>query len=366
MEIESFDKATVFSINGPGEYVDGGILSNPDLLWIDDDWTEERINDAKLSLLKQSSNGVAPNAFWVQKYKNDANKYWHEFYKRNKTNFYKDRHYLHVVFPELASSPSNEDTKIIKLLEVGCGVGNAVIPLLDLNPQLDIVAIDFARSAIELLQAEILTLELDQPINNDLPSTNNSNNNSNPRRKGNISARVCDVTKDDLPVDENSVDLILCMFVISAIPPATIPHVFSKLFKALKPGGKLLFRDYGRYDEAQLRFTNKSKLDENFYVRQDGTCVYYFEDTELIKWLCGENATSNKSIVNDEITLNSNNTLVNNINSNGTLVNSINSNGTGIGFQCEECFYIKRQYANREQKKVRYRVWLHGKFVKPL
>ena len=30
-----------------------------------------------------------------------ANVFWHQFYKRNSDHFYKDRHYLHVVFPDL-------------------------------------------------------------------------------------------------------------------------------------------------------------------------------------------------------------------------------------------------------------------------
>ena len=39
-----------------------------------------------------------------------ANTLWDKFYKRNDTNFYKDRHYLHKVFPGISkySSVSHE------------------------------------------------------------------------------------------------------------------------------------------------------------------------------------------------------------------------------------------------------------------
>lgn len=73
-----------------------------------------------------------------------------------------------------------------------------------------------------------------------------SNENYNEQR---CKAFVCDVTDPcafmgDIP--DSSLDLVSAIFVLSAIPPEKMKQVADNLKRVLKPGGKILFRDYGK------------------------------------------------------------------------------------------------------------------------
>lgn len=182
-------------------------------------------------------------------------KYWDLFYKRNETRFFKDRNWTVNEFREFV----DEDLGSGVLLEVGCGVGNFIFPLLSWSNIQYIHACDISPRAVDFVKQ------------NPLYDTNK------------INAFTCDITQDSVlsQVPASSVDIATLIFVLSAIHPDKFSAVVKNLHSLLKPGGIVLFRDYGLYDMAQLRFKPGRKISDNLYMRQDKTRSYFFS-TELV------------------------------------------------------------------------------------
>ena len=83
--------------------------------------------------------------FWVDKYVKECKKSWDLFYKRNGNRFFKDRHWVGREFIELHGTG--------ELLELGCGVGNLVLPLVETHPHLiRYHAADISPEAVEILK----------------------------------------------------------------------------------------------------------------------------------------------------------------------------------------------------------------------
>jgi len=249
------------------------------------------------------------------------------------------------------------------------------------NPQLDGCAVDFATSGIRLLRAKPQFQALVRE-----------------RGHGACSAHVCDITKDPLPAealgrDGAGCDAVLLLYCLSALAPNTMAAAVLKLASALRPGGVLLFRDYGRHDEAQLRFGKGHKLGEHFYVKQDGTRVFYFTTDDLRGLMCNDHSGGNGGSSSGGSSSGGSSgggaALAPNNGEDGSAADGAASasaaifphrngsggelaggtaglaNGPGAGLEAVELSYIRRQYANRADQKARFRVWVHGKFRKP-
>jgi len=174
------------------------------------EWDASQKELAKRKVMENSS--VLASQDDQEKYEVRANKYWDSFYSIHQNRFFKDRHWLFTEFPELAPDSKcvniqkeqepprpenapysvaggsdvanevenkvhvceniqdevkkfsehfdniltmdNEKKGATAILEIGCGVGNTVFPILqyNANPDLFVFCCDFSSTAIQILQ----------------------------------------------------------------------------------------------------------------------------------------------------------------------------------------------------------------------
>lgn len=251
------------------------------------------------------------------RFNSEPAKWWNQFYKNNTSNFFKDRKWLQQEFPVL-SEVTRVDAGNVTLLEVGAGAGNTAFPILahNQNPYLKIHACDFSKIAVEVIRK------------------------SEAYDTRYIQADVWDAAGEELPPDlsESSVDVVLLIFIFSALSPTQWRQAVRNIYQVLKPGGEVLFRDYGRGDLAQVRFKKGRYLEENFYVRGDGTRVYFFEKDELMKiW-------TDRSLTPSE--------------------HQLEGDNGSEGFEIINLGVDKRLLVNRAKQLKMYRCWMQGRFRK--
>jgi 2-polyprenyl-3-methyl-5-hydroxy-6-metoxy-1,4-benzoquinol methylase len=226
----------------------------------------------------------------------NQNKNWEKFYKFNKTNFFQDRHYILKEFIEL----NNDIRPSISLLDMGCGVGNSFYPLIKVKNNLIVYAFDFSNRAINNAKTHKLY----------------------EKNKDRIFLKNLDLVNDE--IDYPSCDYGILMFVLSAINPEYHEKIIEKISNKINKDGIVFFRDYAKYDMAQIRFAQrkKNKVNENLYMRKDKTLSYFFDQKEI------EN-----------------------------LFNKYN-------FQTIDSKLVSRVIENRKENKKMHRLWLQIKFKK--
>lgn len=269
--------------------------------------------------------------FDQRRFNGDPAKWWNLFYKNNTANFFKDRKWLRQEFPVLAEV-TQKDAGPQVVLEVGAGAGNTAFPLLqnNENDKLMVHACDFSKYAVKVMRE------------------------SESYDPNHMSADVWDVAAepdengDSLPpgLREGSVDVVVLIFILSALAPDQWDRALRNIYRVLKPGGRVLFRDYGRGDLAQVRFKKGRYMAENFYVRGDGTRVYFFDQHQLVNmWSKWTPQTGLDAVFNDKT------------------ADSQSTKATGV-FEVLHMGVDRRLIVNRQRKLKMYRCWMQGHFRK--
>jgi tRNAThr (cytosine32-N3)-methyltransferase len=272
-----------------------------------------------------------------ERFNEHPERWWNKFYTNNTTNFFKDRKWLHQEFPILTELSSKDASPAI-ILEVGAGAGNTAFPVMkqNLNPRLTLHACDFSKKAIEVIKSN--------------PEFNS------PEMVGKLEASVWDIASPKIPetgayqlpegLDAESVDVIVLIFIFSALEPSQWKQAMENVWHLLKPGGIVLFRDYGKGDLAQVRFKKGRWMEENFYVRGDGTRVYFFDENELKQIWTGEVEENSEEL---EARL--------------KMINL--DDDTRPKFEIVNFGVDRRMLVNRQRRLKMYRCWMQGKFRKP-
>ncbi|XP_072959044.1 uncharacterized protein [Typha angustifolia] len=265
---------------------------------------------------------------------------WRRFHRRHATGrFFKERRYLLKEFPELVSCGDS-----VKVLEVGCGNGSTVLPILRASQTIVVYGCDCSEDIIEKAK-EIVATSNGVPVKNhflpfvlDLSVDNfpdwlfcmSCQSSSNENRTLSQDANQENLTRSDpSSLGENQccvggVDIVTLIFTLSAVPFNKMSLIIEKCLSVLKPGGLVLFRDYGLYDMTMLRFLPDQRVGYREYMRSDGTLSYFFS----------------LDIVRDLFVT--------------------------AGFIKLELEYCRVRSVNHRNGKKMRRVWVHGKFQKPI
>jgi tRNAThr (cytosine32-N3)-methyltransferase len=325
--------ATAVSSSNPEKRVDpfqfgSRLLEEGDDIFSFNAWDHVEVDDAfkEFAEMQYQAQRDAPvTDFDKARFNGAPEKFWNKFYTNNAANFFKDRKWLFQEFPALGAA-TKEDAGKVTILELGAGAGNTAFPILaaNKNPELKLHACDFSAVAIDVIRKS------------ELYDTKH------------IQADVFDVAelpenKEDeacypAGLGKESVDIVILIFIFSALSPAQWTQALKNIYSVLKPGGQVLFRDYGRGDLAQVRFKKGRYLEENFYIRGDGTRVYFFEKEELEELFGGAESPSE---------------------------NTSTSHTSRPRFEIVNLGVDRRMLVNRQRKLKMYRCWMQGHFRKP-
>ncbi|CAL8467539.1 g7077 [Coccomyxa elongata] len=247
-----------------GAFVGGNTVAASEYHSNDFDWEDLRAEVEALSNEQQqpkethSCNGLTTKP-WIPDPRS-----WEKFHARDNATarFYKERRYLLLEFPSLADAAQPQH-----VLEIGCGCGSSLLPVLKANAAARVTATDLSPTAVRLFcdAAERAGIAADRYTAFPCDA-------ADPEIGKRLLAELCAGLE---------ADSVLLIFTLAALCPEGQHVMLRNAFKALRHGGQLLIRDHGLYDITHLRMTPDRQLGRNLYRRGDGTLCYFFSTQDL-------------------------------------------------------------------------------------
>jgi methyltransferase-like protein 6 len=257
----------------------------------------------------------------------DCKANWDTYYRNNTLNGYKDRHYILREFKELRDAiercplsssagstcldapdvadvdatskrcrseepadhpPRTDDSHLnvavpqrpLVLAEIGCGVGNTLLPLMTDHPCLDGIAFDISSVAVALLDKQARALQI-----------NDGSNGEQVRRR--LLTGVVDISLERVPPSlfpagaEGTVPFASLVFVLCSVPRDRMAFAVESVARVLLPGAGVLFwRDYAEGDMAMQRFDAGQRrvgadAEDATFARTNGTLSHFFARSEV-------------------------------------------------------------------------------------
>jgi methyltransferase-like protein 6 len=218
---------------------------------------------------------------------------WNVFYTKNGRNAYKPRHFIVEAFQSLRVTAG-------RVVDIGCGAGANIWPIIEKTNATHVFGTDVAPAALDALAAHPdasaaiesgkLTLFLWDFSRNSPPlplpqqrrRNSSSDTSSSPLATLSSSSSASSLWYVETPpIEEGTADSVLLTFTASAMHPRDHIELLRGAVAMLAPGGRLLFRDHGARDLAQLRAVDDSILLPSMNERGDGTLAYFFTLTEV-------------------------------------------------------------------------------------
>eukprot|EP01079_Euglenida_sp_SAG-EU17-18_P008981 gene8981-1611_t len=140
----------------------------------------------------------------------------------------------------LQANSSSPDADPSVVLEVGCGNGSTVLPLLQGMGNCRVVATDFSSRALEVTRSNVIAIDVGGKLMERLRLL---------RWDPSIPADGPD--HPQLPVAPGSAHFVTMMFVLGAVKLDHMATTLENCRRCLKTTGQVLFRDYGLCDLTQ-------------------------------------------------------------------------------------------------------------------